>query len=277
MRAESRSLSRERLIARAPRIALVTVCGILTLAGLRAAIAPPAPVQTGAPPAPSAPPAAGAFAEAFVRDYLTWSSQENGGREQRLSAYLADDLDDDAGLVPASGSDQRVLWAVAAGARASETRGRWQVPVLAALADGRRLTVIVRVAAGAGGSLTVTDYPTLTALASTSAAGADRYGQQLTNPELERVATRAVRNYLAGRGPDLAADLAPGTRTTTPDAPSRLQSIDEISWQHQPRSIAVLATTQLPGGTRIQTRLHLNVTKQTRWFITAINPQGDTP
>ncbi len=91
---------------------------------------------------------------------------------------------------------------------------------------------------------------------------------------LARVAERATRNYLAGNGPDLQADLAPGAHITTPDTRSRLLSIDETAWQTPDRQLAVLATTQLPDGTRIQTRLHLTVTRQTRWFITAINPQG---
>jgi len=93
----------------------------------------------------------------------------------------------------------------------------------------------------------------------------------------ERLDVWATQEATPDMVQDLAADLAPGARVTTPDTPSRLQTIDQISWQSEPVSLAVLASTELADGTHIQTRLHLTVTQQTRWFITAINPTKGTP
>jgi len=271
--AETRSLARARLIARAPRIALLTVCGVLTLAGLRAAIAPARPAAATNVRTAVAPASVGPFAEAFVRDYLTWTTTDSGQRQQRLGAYIAGDLDDTAGLSPTAGTQQQPLWTIAA-APTPAGRGRWHVTVLAALPGSRRLTLTIPVAVGRTGGLTVTDYPAITALTARGHQDADRYTTAVDDTELQHVAERATRNYLAGNGPDLQADLAPGAHITTPDTRSRLLSIDETAWQTPDRQLAVLATTQLPDGTRIQTRLHLTVTRQTRWFITAINPQG---
>lgn len=276
MPAETRTLARARLIARAPRIALLTVTGVLALAGLRAAIAPARPASTAAVSVVAPPGSVEPFAEAFVRDYLTWTATDTGQRETRLTAYLSGDLDQSGGLAPTPGTSQRPAW-TAAGAPRPSARGRWQVTVIAALPNGRRLTLSVPITAGRTG-LTVTDYPAVTALTGRAHHQADRYTQTVDDPELQRVTQRAVRNYLDGNAADLQADLAPGSRITTPDTQSQLQSIDEIAWQQPARTLAVLATTQLPGGTRIQTRLHLTAVRQTRWFISAINPtQQGTP
>lgn len=276
MPAEPRSLAQARLLARAPRIALLTVTAALTLAGLRAAIAPSHPAATTNAARADAPASVSAFAEAFVRDYLTWTTDDTGQRRSRLSAYLAADLDDDAGLTPPAGGHQAPVWTAAAVARAA-AHGRWTATVIAALDGGRRLTLTVPIASRAGG-LTVTDYPAITALAARGNTTADRYPDLINDQGLERVITRATRNYLTGNGPDLQADLAPGAHITTPDTTSRLLTVDEIAWQQPGRTVAVLATTQLTGGTRIQTRLHLTVTNQSRWFISHINPtQESTP
>lgn len=271
MPAETQSLARARLLARAPRIALIVATGVLTLAGLRAAIAPghAAPATVAATSRP--PQAVAAFAEAFVRDYLTWTAADDGQREQRLSGYLADDLDDDGGMAPRPGSTRTPRWTVAGEPRAAGHE-RWEVPVMAALSGGSRLTVTVPVTTGRDGrQMTVSDYPAITALAARGNAPADRYPHAIEDPELERVITRATRNYLAGNTTDLQADLAPGTRLTTPDQTSRLLSIDDIAWQTEGRTLAVLATTQTPDGTQIRTRLHITCVRQTRWFLAHIN------
>lgn len=86
MPAETRTLARARLIARAPRIALLTVTGVLALAGLRAAIAPARPASTAAVSVVAPPGSVEPFAEAFVRDYLTWTARRPGRLSEQRSA-----------------------------------------------------------------------------------------------------------------------------------------------------------------------------------------------
>lgn len=282
MRAESRSLSQARLLARAPRLAVLAAGGLLGLAGLRGAIAPPRPTVLPAPRVASAPATVAPFAEAFVRDYLTWSAGDPADRERRLAGYLADGLDSDGGVVPASGGSQRPVWTAAGVPRAAERASAWRVAVIAALRGGRRITLLVPVAAGAAGSLAVTDYPALTALAARGTARADQFNDQIDDAELERVVERALRNYLAGNATDLAADLAPGAHVTTPDQTGRLLAIDELAWQQPGRAAAVLADAQLADGNRIRLRFHLSLRRDRRWFVAAINTtnpptQGATP
>lgn len=278
MRPESRNLAHARLLARAPRIAIIGAGVLLAFGGLRSAIAPPAPTAGPTVIVRSAPAAVAPFAEAYVRDLLTWDATDPGERERRLAAYLADGLDPDGGIAPVPGRSQRPEWTVASTARAAERRSGWRVAVLTGLPDGRRMTLVVPVTTGAGGSLVVSDYPSLSALAARGTARAVEWNDTVEDAELERVVERALRNYLAGRAGDLQADLAPGARITTPETASRLVRVEELAWQQHGRRVAVLAAAELPHGTRLRLRFHLALERDGRWFVAAINPtrQGDT-
>lgn len=277
MRAESRSLTHARLLARAPRIAVIGAGALLALGGLRSAIVPPVAVTPPATAVRQAPAAVVPFAEAFVRDLLTWEASDPGERERRLAAYLADGLDPDGGVAPVPGRSQRPEWTVASGPRAAEAGSGWRVAVLAGLPGGRRMTLVVTVAAGAGGSLVVSDYPSLSALAARGTARAAGWNESVEDAELERVVERALRNYLAGRAGDLQADLAPGAHVTTPETTARLTHVEELAWQQPKRRAAVLAAAELPDGTRLRLRFHLSLERDGRWFVAAINPTNPTP
>jgi hypothetical protein len=147
---------------------------------------------------------------------------------------------------------------------------------VAGLGDGRRITLLVPVAAGTGGNLTVTDYPALSALAARGTARAEQFVDQIDDSQLEGVVQRALGNYLAGNATDLAADLAPGAHVTTPDQTGRLLAIDELAWQQPGRTAAVLADAQLRDGGRARLRFHLAVHLDGRWFVAAINTTNTT-
>ncbi len=271
MPAETRSLLVARVAARAPRIAVLSAAGLLALAGLRGAIAPPAPTKAPVAAARVVPAAVGPFAEAFVREYLSWDRDDVGRREQRLSGYLADGLDPDAGLTPTPGAGQRVAWTVAAAPRAA-AQGTWVVSVAAGLDDGTRTTLAIPIRS-AGQAMAVIDYPALTALATRAAdARASSWSAPVEDRELERVVERAVRNYLAGRAGDLQADLAPGARVITPERSAQLIAVEELAWHTPGRVVAALIEAELPDRTRMRLRLHLTVRRDGRWFVAGLDP-----
>lgn len=270
MLADTRTLLAARLVARAPRIALLCAAGVLAVAGLRGAVAPPKPTTASAVAPRPAPAAAAPFAEAFVREYLSWEQDDIGGREQRLSAYLADGLDPDAGLAPTPGRRSRVSWTVAGVPRAAGG-AVWSVDVLAGLQDGTRTTMSIPVHAR-GNAMAVVDYPALVALGTRATdAPARSWNTPVEDAGLERVVQRALRNYLAGRAGDLQADLAPGSRVITPERTSRLITVEELAWKTPGREVAALVVVELPDRSRMRLRLHLSVRRDGRWFVAGLN------
>src|SRR3954447_25101829 len=99
-----RSLRQARLLARAPRVALVVACAVLTAAGLRNVLTL-ARAGSTAPSAQNHSSAAThqtqeALAEAFTHAYLTWNSRPPAARLSELAAYapaVAEDLRSDQG------------------------------------------------------------------------------------------------------------------------------------------------------------------------------------
>lgn len=271
MPAETRTLAVARIAARGPRIAFLACAGLLALAGLRGVIAPPVTLPAKAKLVGAAPTGVGPFAEAYAREYLSWTPDSVGQREQRLVPFLADGLDPDGGLAPVPGTTQRVTWTSAAAPRAAAP-GTWVVTIVAGLADGTRTTLAVPVHARAG-AMAVADYPALTAItARATQARAPAWNTPVDDGELARVVERALRNYLAGRAGDLQADLAPGTRVVTPEQTTRLISIDELDWQQPGRLVAALVAAELPDRARLRLRLHLAVRRDGRWFVAGLDP-----
>jgi hypothetical protein len=89
------------------------------------------------------------------------------------------------------------------------------------------------------------------------------------------VVTRALRNYLAGDGDQLSADLAASARVQLPALRLRLSSVDSLKWA--PGSSAVIAVVECHGknGARWTLRYELDVTQVAgRWQITAIEPRS---
>src|SRR5689334_7276796 len=111
MQLATRPLRTVRWTAAAPRVIALLFVAILAAAGLRVIVAgpPPAPAAPTVRPTPPPDYAAQAFAQAFARDYLTWTAK--GGEEERaarLKPYLGTGQDEDDGLQPADGTAQSV-------------------------------------------------------------------------------------------------------------------------------------------------------------------------
>ena len=285
MRAETRSLVRVRLIARAPRVVFIGACTMLALAGLRTTI-------TGGA-VPSAPPVAAApvsglgvtaFAEAFARAYLSYRGDDPAAHERAVAAFTTGDLDPGAGLEPPVTGSLRVSWTAAMASSPAGLR-RWRVTVAVALAgEGMGLRYLsVPVARDRAGGLVVDDYPALVGPPARADAGASADAGDLTDQALADVATRALGNYLRGAAGNLRADLLPGAHLTTPSPPLRLLAVEALAWRAPGRLLAATLSAQDPAGARMRLRFLLAVEHRDRWYLRAVDDpaisttEGPTP
>jgi hypothetical protein len=230
-----------RLRARLPRYLAAALALILMLAGLRAIVAP---TRASAPPAPAPTrdPAAEDFALQFARAYLTYDAARPQAHQHALAPYLPHDLDPDAGLVPARGS-QQVLWAGVASNQLALAGGR--VITVAAQTDThpQPLYLAVTVRHDPGRPLALVGYPSLVGAPSVATDQPGPARATVDDPGVTQVATRVVRNYLAGNAQDLAADLTADAAVTLPTLTLTVQSTDQLVWTGTgPSSGAVLTT-----------------------------------
>lgn len=228
-----------RLRARLPRYAATAVALILMLAGLRAIVAAP---EAAAPSAPAATrdPAAEDFALQFARAYLSFDAARPDQHERALAPFLPHDLDPDAGLIPASGS-QQVIWAEVASNQAALAGGR--VITVAAQTDTHPQPVYLAVTVRHDSrGVSLVGYPSLVGAPSVADAPAPARAT-VDDPAVVEVATRVVRNYLAASAEDLAADLTSDAAVTLPTLTLAVESTDQVVWTGSgPSSGAVLAT-----------------------------------
>ena len=93
---------------------------------------------------------------------------------------------------------------------------------------------------------------------------------------LEVVVRRALTNYLAGGGTDLAADLTPGASVSPPSVPLQLTAVIRVAWV--PRGGSVVATVRATDtrGARYTLDYEIDVAKaQGRWEVSAIQTEPD--
>lgn len=256
---------RVALSARWPRIVAGLVAAVVMVAGVRAIVAgAPAP-----PPVPPAPPVADsgaqAFAEGFVRAYLAWDPRDPEGRDARLAAYAASELDAGAGLEP-SERLQTVAWTAIVGSQATG-RGR-QVVTVAARAGGRDWHLAVPVTRDKKGFLVVAAYPALVGPPPVAGDQALVEEDDVEDAQLVRVAERAVKNYLAGAPENLAADLDPKAVVSLPATEARVELIDAVT--RAPQGRVAVAVTAVVAGARMSLRYELEVVKRERWYVRSI-------
>lgn len=248
-----------RLRARLPRYVATAVALILMLGGLRAIVAPP---QAAAPSAPALTrdPAAEDFALQFARAYLSYDADRPAARERALAPFLPHDLDPDAGLLPASGA-QQVDWAEIASNQTALAGGR--VITVAAQTDThpQPLYLAVTVRHDPSRGLSLGGYPSLVGAPSVAEAPQPARAP-VDDPAVVEVATRVVRNYLAGSSQNLAADLTSDAIVTLPTIALTVQSTDHVVWTGSgPSSGAVLATVTGadPAGTSYRLTYELGI------------------
>ena len=266
MTAWRHSLLAARLAGLAPRAAVYVALAILSAAGVRAIVRP---LPTRAAPARATGPdlPAQAFAQSFVRDYLTFDARDQDGYDRRVGGYLSDSLAADAELVVAPRRSQRVQWTQVVGDEPTGP-GRRTI-VVEAGTGGAPAYVAVAVSRASGGALFVAGYPALVGPPASDPHAEPPPEADVSDPDLQAVVRRAVGNYLAGDISELRADLTSDAAVAPPSQPLALRSVDRISWA-APRTAAVTVTAAAPDGSVWTLRYELSVVRRDRWYVAAV-------
>jgi hypothetical protein len=265
----TRSLRIVRLQALAPRLLVSTALVVLCVAGLRAIVAAPRTL----PPPPSAPAprqqdlGAEAFAQSFVRSYLTWDAADLAARSSSLRGFLNSGLDEDAGLTPADGTSQSVRSTEVLGTHGSG--GELAVTVAAQTSAGTTY-LTVPVLRDQRGFLSIAGYPALVGPPATDLNTEPPQGQDVEDTALQAVVTRAVTNYLAGERRNLLADLTPDAVVSLPPRPMRVTSTDRIAWVQTGKRVAVDVVAQDAEKSSWTLGYELDVRKNDRWYVRSI-------
>jgi hypothetical protein len=244
-----------RLRARLPRYVATAVALILMAVGLRAMVAPSPAAAPSTTPALARDPSVEDFALQFARAYLTYDATRPGAHGRALAPFLPHELDPDAGLVAARGS-QHVLWAEVASNQLALAGGR--VVTVAAQTDtqSQPLYLAVTVRHDRGRPIAMVGYPSLVGAPSVTTNEPAPARASVDDPAVAQVVERVVRNYLAGNAQDLAADLTPDAAVTLPTIALSLQVTDPLVWTGGgPGSGAVLATVTAADGAGTTYRL----------------------
>lgn len=254
-----------RLRSLAPRIALCSVAAVLSLAGLRTIVSGPVEPPVAPRQVPGQDIGAGAFAEGFTRVYLSSDPDRALSRERELSGYLSRSLEPDGGLRverPASVSWTAVVGQTRSGPRSTVT--------VAAQTEESVAYLAVPVQRDARGFLTVPSYPALVGPPATYHQDEAPEEEDVEDRGLRAVAARAVANYLAGDGRDLAADLSRGAVVSLPAQRLRVRSTEEVTWLEHGRRVAVLVAARDETGNEWTLRYELGVIRSGRWFVRSV-------
>ena len=137
--------------------------------------------------------------------------------------------------------------------------------------EGALRYLAVPVTRGRSGALAVDAYPSLVGgprLASDVQAGSQ---DDVGDAALAAVVKRALGNYLAGAGANLAADLDRGVQLSAPAEPLTLQGVDSLTWAGPGRVDAQLVA-RAAGGATYTLRYEVGVVRRDRWFVRGLNP-----
>jgi len=233
-----RSARLEQLRARAPRYLAMGALTLTCLVGLRSMFWPSDPASAGSSGV-VVDNAAQDFAQRFARAYLAYDAARPGLRERLLRPLLPEDLELDAGLTAARGS-QEVLWTQVASNQEAIAGGRIVVVAVGVSTQPEPLYLSAPLDR-LEGAIGLTAYPSLVGPPIASRAPLPER-EAVEERAVLAVARRAVSNYLAGSEANLAADLARGAVVSAPTRPLRLLSVEGIAWAAGAGSSAVLAT-----------------------------------
>lgn len=287
VRISARPLWQLRLAREWPRYLLSALAIAGLAASARFAIDPPRPAAakvTAPGPAP-ADLAAEGFAAQFARSYLTWSAAEPQAHEAALAPFAGPGIDPDAGLQPPSSGEQRVEWAEVVQERelvpadpADPADAAEHVYTVAAQTDHSGLLYLtVSVVRTAGGALALGGYPAFVGAPASGPAQTEAHLREVSEPALATVVGRALRNYLAASGSELAADLTAGAHVSVPAAALSLESVQRLDWAPGAGTVIAVAAAQDARGARYTLAYELEVVRvQGRWEVSAIQVNPDT-
>jgi hypothetical protein len=268
----ARPLWRLRLRREYPRHLWHALALFGLLASARYAIDPPSPIVARSSQPVSAQvdrAAAEGFAVLFARRYLSWDAADPEAHRQALAAYLGADMESEAGFQPPQTGSQHVEWAQIVQAQSDGASGRYTVAVQT---DASGLLYLsVAVTDPPGGAPALSGYPAFVGPPPTAPAPAEPNLSEVQDGSLSTVVARALRNYLAGDGSELAADLTPSTRAAPLAVPLALESIDALEWERAGRSLLALVHARDGSGGRYALAYRISVVASAgRWEISAI-------
>ncbi len=275
----TRTLWRIRLARGLPRMLLLGVSFAGLAASARYAIAPPRPTTPvrAQPTAPSRDLAAEGFAQLFARRYLTWEANDPEAHARALAAFLGAGMEPGAGLQPPSGGEQQVQWTEVVQERTAAPAER--VYTVAAQTDTAGLVYLtVGVVRAGAGVLELDGYPAFVGAPATGPAAAAGRAPEVTDPALQTVVERALRNYLADSAAELAADLTSTARVSLPAQALRLESVQRLAWSAEGgEALSALVLAQDARGARYTLAYALDVAQVAgRWEVAAIQMDPDT-
>ena len=273
----SRSLWRIRLAGSLSRILVQGAAVLGLLASARYAIAPPKPPSPHAALSSGVPLDRGAegFASLFARIYLTWSSSDLEARRRALAPYLNSSMEAEAGLQPPERGEQRVLSSEVVQARFAPAGDRLYTVAAQTDSDGL-LYLTVAVERGPDGSLALAGYPALVGAPAWTGAASPRDLPEVENAPLATVVKRALRNYLAGAGSELDADLLAGAHVSLPGAALSMQTLDSLAWSAAGRAVVAQVRARDGRGATYTLAYELDVVSRAgRWEIAAIQTDPD--
>lgn len=264
------NLASMRARARAPRAALLVTCGVLAAVGLKELAVPTRPVAAPGAPAAARDTTAEAFAESFVRSYLTWDARKPDAHERAVAPFLAADAEANAGLSVPPTSSQTVEWTAVVADRSAGARQR--IVTVSAETSAGPVHLGVTVARDEGGLLFVARPPAVVGAPASTTKGVAAAEQEVEDRALRLVAGRVVRNYLAGERDDLAADLDARAVLSLPDFRLRVRTTDAVTWVSQPRRAAVVVTAGGRNGLQLTLRYELDVVRRAgRWVARTVH------
>jgi len=281
-----RPLWRIRLGRELPRLLLMGAACAGLVASARYAIAPPRPAMAArtASVAPAQDLAAEDFAQLFVRRYLSWEANDPEAHQRALAPYTGASMEPGAGLQPPSQGEEQVQWTEIAQERVPAPGEH--VYTVAAQTDTAGLQYLsVTVQRTASGVLRLASYPAFVgapasepAAASAGFAGAAGGGHELEEPGLRTVVERALRNYLADAGGELAADLTATAHVSLPAQPLSLDTVQHLdrSTEGGDALTAIVQTTDARG-VHYTLAYDLDVAQVAgRWEVAAIQMDPDS-
>jgi hypothetical protein len=274
----SHPLWRLRVARELPRHLLMAASAAGLMASARIVLDPPRAQPASAASTRAAAPdrAAEGYAVLFARRYLSWNESEATAGGHALDAFAGAGMEAGAGLVPPASGEQHVDWAEVVQVRDGSTAGV-QIYTVAAQTDGAGLLYLaVAVARTASGRLALAGYPALVGAPAAGPATAPPRLREVGEPALASVVERALRNYLAGSGEELEADLAPGARVSLPALAVELEALVRLDWTADGRSVVALVRAQDARGARYTLAYELDVVReQGRWEIAAVQTDPD--
>jgi hypothetical protein len=276
---ERQPMWRIRLTRELPRMLLAGASIAGLLASARLAIAPPgpaAPVRERAA-APGQDLAAEGFAQLFVRRYLTWEASEPEARQRGLSQFAGANIEAGFGMQPPAGGEEQVQWTEVVQERKAASGAL--VYTVAAQTDTAGLVYLaVAVRRTTDGALGVAGYPAFVGPPASGPASLAGGLREVVEPALRTVVERALRNYLAGSGSELEADLSEQARVSLPSLPLALEAMSRLDWSGEGGD-GVVATVQAREGqgARYTLAYDLDVVQVAgRWEVAAIEMDPDT-